>query len=280
MKKFLITLTCIVAVLLILLGINIWYSANVLTVNTYNIKTDKLNNNVKFVLISDLHNKEFGENNIDLVNLIKEQSPEFIAVDGDMVNDTADTREAVTRLLPQLCDIAPVYYVLGNHEKSYPQYDELIDEIKESNTTFLDNEMVSFTTKNGETITIGGLSDYPYYEYEAPEYDNPARHFLDSFIEQEKDNYSILLSHQPETYFWGLKDKNIDLMLCGHTHGGLIRLPFVGGLIAPNQEFLPEYDMGYFNSGTVEMIITSGLGNSIGIPRIGNPPEICVIEIN
>lgn len=280
MKKFLITLTCIVAVLLILLGINIWYSANVLTVNTYNIKTEKLNNKVKFVLISDLHNKEFGENNIDLVNLIKEQSPEFIAVDGDMVNDTADTREAVTRLLPQLCDIAPVYYVLGNHEKSYPQYDELIDEIKESNTTFLDNEMVSFTTKNGETITIGGLSDYPYYEYEAPEYDNPARHFLDSFIEQEKDNYSILLSHQPETYFWGLKDKNIDLMLCGHTHGGLIRLPFVGGLIAPNQEFLPEYDMGYFNSGTVEMIITSGLGNSIGIPRIGNPPEICVIEIN
>ena len=280
MKKFLITLTCIVAVLLILLGINIWYSANVLTVNTYNIKTEKLNNKVKFVLISDLHNKEFGENNIDLVNLIKEQSPEFIAVDGDMVNDTADTRKAVTRLLPQLCDIAPVYYVLGNHEKSYPQYDELIDEIKESNTTFLDNEMVSFTTKNGETITIGGLSDYPYYEYEAPEYDNPARHFLDSFIEQEKDNYSILLSHQPETYFWGLKDKNIDLMLCGHTHGGLIRLPFVGGLIAPNQEFLPEYDMGYFNSGTVEMIITSGLGNSIGIPRIGNPPEICVIEIN
>lgn len=280
MKKFLITLTCIVAVLLILLGINIWYSTNVLTVNTYNIKTEKLNNKVKFVLISDLHNKEFGENNIDLVNLIKEQSPEFIAVDGDMVNDTADTREAVTRLLPQLCDIAPVYYVLGNHEKSYPQYDELIDEIKESNTTFLDNEMVSFTTKNGETITIGGLSDYPYYEYEAPEYDNPARHFLDSFIEQEKDNYSILLSHQPETYFWGLKDKNIDLMLCGHTHGGLIRLPFVGGLIAPNQEFLPEYDMGYFNSGTVEMIITSGLGNSIGIPRIGNPPEICVIEIN
>ncbi len=280
MKKFLITLTCIVAVLLILLGINIWYSTNVLTVNTYNIKTDKLNNKVKFVLISDLHNKEFGENNIDLVNLIKEQSPEFIAVDGDMVNDTADTRKAVTRLLPQLCDIAPVYYVLGNHEKSYPQYDELIDEIKESNTTFLDNEMVSFTTKNGETITIGGLSDYPYYEYEAPEYDNPARHFLDSFIEQEKDNYSILLSHQPETYFWGLKDKNIDLMLCGHTHGGLIRLPFVGGLFAPNQEFLPEYDMGYFNSGTVEMIITSGLGNSIGIPRIGNPPEICVIEIN
>lgn len=280
MKKFLITLTCIIAVLLILLGINIWYSANVLTVNTYNIKTEKLNNKVKFVLISDLHNKEFGENNIDLVNLIKEQSPEFIAVDGDMVNDTADTREAVTKLLPQLCDIAPVYYVLGNHEKSYPQYDELIDEIKESNTTFLDNKMVSFKTKNGETITIGGLSDYPYYEYEAPEYDNPARHFLDSFIEQEKDNYSIILSHQPETYFWGLKDKNIDLMLCGHTHGGLIRLPFVGGLIAPNQEFLPEYDMGYFNSGTVEMIITSGLGNSIGIPRIGNPPEICVIEIN
>ncbi|MGN1137961.1 MAG: metallophosphoesterase [Ruminococcus sp.] len=280
MKKFLITLTCIVAVLLILLGINIWYSANVLTVNTYNIKTDKLNNKVKFVLISDLHNKEFGENNIDLVNLIREQSPEFIAVDGDMVTDAEDTREAVIKLLPQLCDIAPVYYVLGNHEKSYAQYEQLIAEIKESKATFLDNEMVSFKTKNGETITIGGLSGYPYYDYQAPDYDNPERYFLDSFIEQEKDNYSILLSHQPETYFWGLKDKNIDLMLCGHTHGGLIRLPFVGGLTAPNQKFLPEYDMGYFNSGTVEMIITSGLGNSVSIPRIGNPPEVCVIEIN
>ena len=78
----------------------------------------------------------------------------------------------------------------------------------------------------------------------------------------------------------GLKDKNIDLMLCGHTHGGLIRLPIIGGLVAPNQGWFPEYDMGYFNSGTVEMIITSGLGNSIDIPRFNNPPEVCVIEIN
>ena len=69
-------------------------------------------------------------------------------------------------------------------------------------------------------------------------------------------------------------------MLCGHTHGGLVRLPFIGAIAAPNQGWFPEYDMGYFNSGTVEMIITSGLGNSIDIPRFNNPPEVCVIEIN
>lgn len=280
MKKFLIIFGIIIAVLLILFGVNIWYSANVLTVNTYNINTDKLNNSVKFVLISDLHNKQFGENNIDLVNKIKEQNPEFIAVDGDMVTDENDSREPVIKLLPQLCQIAPVYYVLGNHEKTYGEYDKLIEEIKSSGVTFLDNEMVTFKTQSKEIITIGGLTDYPYYEYEAPDYDNPARHFLDSFIEQEKENYSILLTHQPEFYFWGLKDKNIDLMLCGHTHGGLVRLPFIGAIAAPNQSWFPEYDMGYFNSGTVEMIITSGLGNSIDIPRFNNPPEVCVIEIN
>ena len=114
MKKFLITFGIIIAVLLILFGVNIWYSANVLTVNTYNINTDKLNNSVKFVLISDLHNKQFGENNIDLVNKIKEQNPEFIAVDGDMVTDENDSREPVIKLLPQLCQIGLVYYVLGN----------------------------------------------------------------------------------------------------------------------------------------------------------------------
>lgn len=278
MKK--LTIFIFTAILLfVICGCIIINSENGLSVHNYNVKTEKLNTTAKFVLISDLHNKEFGKDNQKLVEVIKVEKPDFIAVCGDMVSEGNKTREPIIKLLSKLCEIAPVYYALGNHERSYYDYDGLVKDIESIGAVLLDNEMVSFDLGE-EKITIGGITDFPYYEFDAPDYDNEQRHFLDSFIQQEKENYSILLAHQPELYFWGLDRKNIDLMVSGHTHGGLIRLPFMGGLCAPNQGWFPEYDMGYFSSGTTNMIVTSGLGNDVVIPRFNNPPEVCVININ
>lgn len=278
MKK--LTIFIFTAILLfVICGCIIINSENGLSVHNYNVKTEKLNTTAKFVLISDLHNKEFGKDNQKLVDVIKVEKPDFIAVCGDMVSEGNKTREPIIKLLSKLCEITPVYYALGNHERSYYDYDGLVKDIESIGAVLIDNEMVSFDLGE-EKITIGGITDFPYYEFDAPDYDNEERHFLDSFIQQEKENYSILLAHQPELYFWGLDRKNIDLMVSGHTHGGLIRLPFIGGLCAPNQGWFPEYDMGYFSSGTANMIVTSGLGNDVFIPRFNNPPEVCVININ
>jgi hypothetical protein len=280
MKKFIKIIICIIILLAVLCGYILWSSANVLTVNNYNLKTDKIKGNVNFVFISDMHNKEFGADNKNLVEKIKAQNPDFIAVGGDMVTSDVESREPIIKLLPKLCEIAPVYYVLGNHEKEYSDYNGLIKDIESSGAKLLNNEMVTLKISGGEEITIGGLTEFPYYEFEEPDYDNEARYFLDSFIENQKSSYSILLAHQPEFYFWKLKDMDLDLMVTGHTHGGLVRLPFIGGLYAPNQGWFPEYDMGYFSTNTANLIISSGLGNSKIIPRFNNNPDICVITVN
>jgi len=258
----------------------IYISKSTLVIKNYNIPTDKLKSSIKIAFISDLHCKEFGKNNSLLVEAIAKEEPDFIAIGGDMVNSWEKEHSVSVNLLKQLVNIAPTYYIHGNHELSYLYKDSLEKDIKSAGVTMLDNNMVDFSLKNGEKVTIGGLSGFPYYEVDAPDYDNEERHFLDAFIKQQDNNFAILLAHQPELYFWGLDEKNIDLMLCGHTHGGVVQLPFVGGVYATNQGFFPEYDKGYFSSGFANMIITSGLGNTSSVPRINNEPEICIININ
>lgn len=261
-----------------------WHCENSLTVTRYNVSTKKLDSSLKIAFISDLHSREFGDNNIDLVNLISEQDPDLIAIGGDMVTMTDDNHNVIVELLQQLVEIAPTYYALGNHERAYENFEKMGKDIKDTGTVLLDNDMVYFSkdSMEGEKILIGGLTDFPYYDCYYPDFDNPQSDFLDSFIKKQKNTLSVLLAHQPEFYFWtyGLKEKNLDLVLSGHTHGGIIQLPFIGGLYAPNQGLFPEYDKGYFSSETARMIITGGLGNSVFVPRLNNPPEICIININ
>lgn len=279
MKKAFKIILSVLAVIVIFFAVSVWYSANVLTVNTYDIETDKIDGSISFVLISDLHCKEFGRDNSNLVDVISQQDPDFIAVCGDMVTDTVEDDSVIITLIKKLQKVAPVYYALGNHEYSYYDYDQLISDIKSTGTTLLDNDMKTLNIR-GNNITVGGLTDFAYYPSDAPDYDTEERHFLDKFIKQENENYSILLTHCPEYYIWKPEAMNVDLLLCGHTHGGLIRLPFVGGLYAPNQGWFPQYDMGYYDTGITEMIITSGLSNDVAVPRLFNPPEVCVINVN
>lgn len=278
-------ITLIVLALLIIFIIGeLIYSNNFLTVNNYEIKTDKTDASFRVVLLSDLHNKEFGAGNENLLNLVKEQKPDIILTVGDFVTRFESDREIACNALNGLSKIAPVYSSLGNHERSYYDYDGLIEDIKASGVTLLDNELTEVEV-GGDSIVVGGLTDFPYYEFEAPDYDNERRHFLDSFIECEKDSFSILLAHEPEFFMWGFDEKNLDLMLSGHTHGGIIKLPFIGGLLAPNQgilvgQILPEYTHGLYQSDTATMLITAGLSSEIVLPRFNNPPEVCVIDVN
>lgn len=274
--KITVIILIFIAVILISNGI---YCTNTIEVNTYKISSDKTSTPLHFVLISDLHNKEFGKDNCDLVQKIKEQNPDFIAVGGDMVTRYFDDDSVMKSVLTQLAQIAPTYCCLGNHELDLADKIDFKSDINSTGAVLLDNESTEFV-KNGETILLGGLSDFPYYEFNAPNYDTPERYYWEDFKEQSKNNYSILLHHQPE-YIGGLaSDTDIDLILCGHTHGGLIDIPFIGGIFAPNQGLFPKYDKGKFDFNDTKMIISSGLGNSNPLLRINNCAEICVVDVN
>jgi predicted MPP superfamily phosphohydrolase len=281
MKKFFIIIGAIILALFVTLVIWGVYCDNTIAITNYSVNNTKNDAKLKFVVITDLHNKEYGEKNADLAELVKEQNPDFIAVCGDMVNRSDPDTTKMKDVLEKLADIAPTYCCLGNHERDNAAEfgTDFKSEIDSTGAVLLDDEYIKFT-KNGKSVLIGGMSDYPYYEFYTPEDDVPSRTLWEEFAEKAKDNFTILLHHQPEYIAEDAKKTDIDLIVCGHTHGGQIQLPFIGGVIAPNQGLFPKYDKGEFDLDGTKMIVCAGLSNHVFIPRINNQVEIGVINIS
>lgn len=279
MKKTLKIIALSILTVVVIAVIYGLYCSNTLEVRNYTINSDKINSQIRFVFISDLHCNEYGEKNRDLVAKIREQNPDFIAVGGDMVNKYSTDDHVMREILPQLAEIAPTYCIFGNHELALKDEIDFKNDIDSTGAKLLDNDMVTLEI-NGEEILLGGMSDFPYYEYNAPDFDTPERYFWDEFKENSKDCYSILLHHQPEYLESIMQDSNVDLVMCGHTHGGAIQIPFIGGVFAPNQGFFPKYDKGEFDLYDTKMIVSAGLGDAYPVLRMNNCPEISVVEIN
>lgn len=280
MKKFSIILGAIILALFVTLVIWGVYCDNTIAITNYCVNNTKNDAKLKFVVITDLHNKEYGEKNADLAELVKEQNPDFIAVCGDMVNRGDPDTTKMKDVLKKLSKIAPTYCCLGNHERDNAAKfgTDFKSETDSTGAVLLDNEYIKFT-KNGKSVLIGGMSDYPYYEFYTPDDDVPSRTLWEEFAEKAKNNFTILLHHQPEYIAEDAKKTDIDLIVCGHTHGGQIQLPFIGGVIAPNQGLFPKYDKGEFDLDGTKMIVCAGLSNTVFIPRINNQVEIGVVTI-
>lgn len=280
MKKFSIILGAIILALFVTLVIWGVYCDNTIAITNYCVNNTKNDAKLKFVVITDLHNKEYGEKNADLAELVKEQNPDFIAVCGDMVNRGDPDTTKMKDVLEKLSKIAPTYCCLGNHERDNAAKfgTDFKSETNSTGAVLLDNEYIKFT-KNGKSVLIGGMSDYPYYEFYTPDDDVPSRTLWEEFAEKAKNNFTILLHHQPEYIAEGAKKTDIDLIVCGHTHGGQIQLPFIGGVIAPNQGLFPKYDKGEFDLDGTKMIVCAGLSNTVFIPRINNQVEIGVVTV-
>ena len=250
----------------------------------YSTALENLTYPVHVVLLSDLHGKSFGRDNFRLIAKIQEQTPDAIFLDGDMLDRSADSADVqeLLRLIERLHEIAPVYFIPGNHELAYMQIDaSFLSQVAAAGAVVVNDSYVDVTI-SGQPLRIGGTMGHAFYFGRSEEEfsSSPEYQFLKAF--EDTNVPKICLAHMPDTFiFNGAYNLwNVDLVLSGHTHGGLIRLPFIGGLYAPMQGWFPEYDRGYFRLGEhMQMVITSGLAGYGVIPRINNPPEIVVIDL-
>ena len=230
----------------------------------------------KIAHVSDLHNAEFGKENSVLTGLIKKEKPDIIAITGDLVDAKRTDIELALNFIKELKKIAPCYYVTGNHEAWIGERYQLLEEEMLGEGVVILHDSSELLTKDNEEIQIAGLDDPDFTGRDtfAQESRTAARlHNMDL-----GDEYCILLSHRPEM-FEEYVSEGIDLVLSGHAHGGQFRIPFIGGLIAPDQGVFPKYDAGMYSEKDTTMIVSRGLGNSIIPFRINNRPEIGIVEL-
>lgn len=248
----------------------------------YTIKSEKIDGSFTIAMISDLHNMNFGNNNDVVIDKIKERSPDIIAVIGDIVDEDTYNMTPALNVMKRLPNIATTYYISGNHDKYCPTYDEFKQELKNNGVCNILGSVKDLNV-NGNKIYLLGINSYSLGDVEIPQYTNLMNRFC------AKDGYKILLCHYPEyvPYFFE-QDKycttDFDLMLSGHTHGGVIDIPFIGGMFAPNQGIFPEYVKGLYyidkeNENPFYMCITGGLGQTEKCIRVNNFPEITFITV-
>lgn len=253
-----------------------------LTTRYYRLETEKIGEGqeIRFLMLSDLHSCIYGENQSQLIYQIAQQKPDCILLCGDIVDDKAP-RAGAEQLLQQITDIAPCYYVSGNHEFWSHQAEDIFDMIESYGIRVLRNEQETVTIQ-GVNFALCGVDDPAATGDQRPRSYGEATAYqraLQSFQNLSSNQLNILLAHRPE-YILEYAKYPFDLALCGHAHGGQWRIPYLlNGLIAPNQGLFPKYAGGAYTCGTMTEIVGRGLARDWK-PRIFNPPEIVVVDIS
>lgn len=223
----------------------------------------------KIAHVSDLHNKDWGQN---LVQAMAKAQPDVILITGDTLDSNRPQEDIALTFVKEMVAIAPVYYVSGNHEIRLGQrWEKASQAFQQAGAHPLDDAFVQLR-RGSDQIRLLGVTD-PYSEADEVK---KVRDTIQGL--QAEDGYEILLSHRPELFPTYAK-LNVDLVLSGHAHGGQVRLPILGGLIAPNQGFFPNYSEGIHRRQATTMVISRGLGNSIIPWRIANPPELIILTL-
>ena len=242
-------------------------------------------NGFRIVQVSDLHNAEFGRGNNELLEVIEDCRPDIIVATGDIIDSGRTDTLTAALFVENALKTTPVYYVTGNHEARLleqggtgkDEYSKLESIMVNAGANVLHGESVSIERGESE-IQIIGIDDPEYLRLNKYAGENRITlSNIDEFIKE--DIFTVLLSHRPELFEEYAKS-GVNLVIAGHAHGGQFRLPFVGGLFAPNQGFFPRYDSGLYEKNNTKMVVSRGLGNSAVPIRFNNRPEIVVIELN
>lgn len=233
--------------------------------------------NLKIIQLSDLHKKTFGKNNKKIVDMVKRESPDVIVFTGDLVSRNQTDFSKIQCLLQDLSKITTVYYVWGNHEvdMSPNSLKRLTHNFKNSGATLLNNQNVNI----GEHTKLWGLT-LPLKCYRNGDSYNNLYYYTQVDVQSSLgrlnlNDFNILMAHSP-FFFSSYASWGADLSLCGHVHGGIIRLPFINGLLSPERKLFPKYSGGLYLIDNKKMIVSRGLGKL----RIFNPPEVSIVEIS
>jgi len=224
----------------------------------------------RIAIISDVHGNTFGEGNEDLLTPLREHKPDMIAITGDIC-DRKYPPDAIPELLAQLAAIAPVYYVTGNHEWAAKYVDTMMEYCEEFGITPLRNEY-TLLQKDGESLILAGIDDKNAYA----DMKTPAQ-LMDEIISEQGEAPTVLLSHRPDLIrdFWVM---GYDLVLAGHVHGGIVQIPYVGGLVAPSRKLFPEFSKGLYTSPTgSSLVLSAGLAGHLMPPRLFNPLHVPIV---
>lgn len=289
-----INIICILLVIIIVLCIlESIRENNKFYIKEYNVSHAKVPasfDNTHLAIIADWHNACFGKDNSNFIEKIKSLQPDYILIAGDMIvcrNHTADKVRRTARMLKQISEIAPVYYAYGNHEFGVREqlhdteglwdiYTNELDLKNHTNIHMLDNERIVID-KDTDKICISGLTlDREYF-----------KRFVIKQLDKDMVNniccedgaFNILLAHNPD-YFNTYADAGADLVFSGHNHGGMIRLPILGGVISPRFHIFPKYDRGFYNKDDSIMILSGGLGTHSVPIRVNNIPEILSVQLH
>lgn len=265
----------VLAFIVLIVCYSIYWGNNCLDVTRHIVITDKLSEGIKplkILHLSDLHNKRFGKHQERLLKVIKNENPDIIVFTGDIVDSRRTDFEPALELLDKTIDIAPTYFITGNHDVAIPNYESLLEQIEATGTTYIANKSLALEHE-GAFIHLHGVDDSNLIGYKTF-YEN--LELLSTAMDTEE--FNILLVHKPrfiETY----ATLNYDLVFSGHAHGGQIRLPGIGGILSPGQGFLPKYSEGLIEKDDTSLVVSRGLGNSLFPFRVLNNPEVVVVTI-
>lgn len=283
-KKIIVSVILIAVVFLICLsGKSLYDSKYSLICSEYSIESEKLTAPIRVVQISDLHNSIFGADNNRLIDMVKMQNPDIILMTGDLLNGDEEDISVSVNVISALHEIAPIYLSLGNHEIMYRQnFDtDPVKFFESAGAIVLDKEYVDLEV-NGQQIRIGGIYGYclPEKYLKTGEANLQECQWMSDF--QNTSRYTILMCHMPSAWLLngGLDEWDVDSVFAGHTHGGQIILPFIGGVYGPDFGFFPGELEGVYYSQRNDsaLVLSRGLGSTQSVPRFNNIPEIVTVN--
>lgn len=281
-RRLFLVLTVVLLFALAVAGLRFLTDNSHFEVTWYSLGSGKVEHGFRIALLTDLHEQEYGEGNSELVQAITDYQPDIIIMAGDMINkDDADV-DVLLNLCEDISPVAPICFVLGNHEGTL-MFDSgennvpLDQYLSERGIDILYGGIRSITL-NEDMVTLGAFS---YSDEVIEEMDDSERAEVNSARKafEKSEGFRIAISHYPDIYDDYLYGIEAELAVAGHLHGGVVRIPYLGGLFHPEYGLFPKYSGGKYYLERAVLIVSRGLGSHGGFPRVNNKPELVMIDI-
>lgn len=228
--------------------------------------------------LSDLHNHDFGDGGRQLVEKVITEQPDIIVFTGDLIDAYRTDMDVAFSLVEQLRDVAPMYYVVGNHESRIESYPDFEAGLRTRGVQVLRNDL-AWITEGDAMFALIGLDDPDFFETWRTGEKRSMTEVLTTLQTQAEGVFQVLLAHRPE-YLDFYAEQQVPLVFSGHAHGGQIRIPFTEGLFAPGQGLFPKLTSGVHTEADTTVVISRGLGNSAFPIRVQNRPEIVSVTLS